>query len=104
MVRMQCVANTIIEVKSVPGMDNCTMNVHLLQHLENDVRLHGPLWTHSAFEFESINGHLVRMIHGTHDVQLQVNRSIIELVLVYRNNISIGCHGMAFSYYTSVIC
>ena len=37
------------------------------------MRRHGPLWTHSLFEYESINGYLRRQIHGTHDIEKQVN-------------------------------
>ena len=39
------------------GERSCTINTHLLTHLAKYVRLWGPLWTHSAFGFESKNGH-----------------------------------------------
>lgn len=47
---------------------SCTMNAHLLTHLTKYVRLWGPLWTHSAFGFESKHGHLKNMIHSRSDV------------------------------------
>lgn len=34
---------------------SCTANAHLLSHLSKYVRLWGPLWSHSAFGFESKN-------------------------------------------------
>ena len=33
----------------------CVLNVHLLSHMANFVHLWGPLWTHSAFGFESMD-------------------------------------------------
>ena len=50
------------------GERSCTMNAHLLTHLTKYVRLWGPLWTHSAFGFESKHGHLKNMIHSRSDV------------------------------------
>ena len=48
------------------GDKNCTLNAHLLIHLTKYVRLWGPLWTHSAFGFESMNGYITSMIHSKH--------------------------------------
>lgn len=41
------------------GVENVTTNLHLLRHIANSVRYHGPLWAQSAFGFESNNGLLV---------------------------------------------
>ena len=46
------------------GERSCTANAHLLIHLPKYVRLWGPLWTHSAFGFESKNGHLKYLFHS----------------------------------------
>lgn len=54
------------------GERSCTANSHLLSHLPKYVRLWGPLWTHSAFGFESKNGCLKRMIHGNSDIVYQL--------------------------------
>ena len=43
----------------------CTMNMHSLIHLVSFVKLWGPLWTHSAFSYESMNGSMTRQLHGT---------------------------------------
>ena len=40
------------------GEASCTANAHLLTHLTKYVQSWGPLWTHTAFGFESKNGHL----------------------------------------------
>ena len=58
------------------------MNVHCLLHLVHYVRLYGPLWTHSCFPFESLNGKILKMQHGTHHVALQVCVVGIKLNLI----------------------
>ncbi len=46
------------------GINGCTLNAHSLTHLAHYVRLWGPLWTQSLFGFESMNGHMVSMLHS----------------------------------------
>ena len=46
--------------------------MYSLIHLVHFVRLWGPLWTHSAFGFESANGILKRQVHGTRSILLQM--------------------------------
>ena len=50
------------------GATSCPLNSHLLIHLADYVKLWGPLWTHSAFGFESMNGHMNSMIHSKHRI------------------------------------
>ena len=57
------------------GVQNCTMNVHLVSHLTHYVKLYGPLWTHSCFAFESLNGYLMQLKHGTQHVVTQVQEN-----------------------------
>ena len=49
-----------------------TANVHYLVHLVDNVRALGPLWTHSCFHFEDKNGFLLKLLHGTQNVQFQL--------------------------------
>lgn len=58
------------------GNTSCTLNAHLLIHLTKYVRLWGPLWTHSAFGFESLNGKITGMIHSKHKIADQLCYSI----------------------------
>ena len=51
---------------------SCTANAHLLTHLPKYVRLWGPLWTHSAFGFESKSGSLKHLFHGKSDIVHQL--------------------------------
>lgn len=52
---------------------NIVMNVHLVKHIIDSVRCHGPLWTHSAFCFESFNGVMTKYVNGRTDVLLQIS-------------------------------
>ncbi len=54
------------------GESSCTHNLHLLSHLTKYVRLWGPLWTHSAFGFESKNGQLKHLFHGRNNIVNQL--------------------------------
>lgn len=59
------------------GKSAMTMNVHLISHLVSNVRNNGPLWCTSMFGFESSNGHLVKLFHGTTDVLKQISMKYI---------------------------
>ena len=48
------------------------MNIHQLRHLVYHVRNWGPLWSFSCFGFESLNGDLIVLFHGTRDISEQV--------------------------------
>ena len=58
------------------GNHMCVLNMHLLSHMAHFVRLWGPLWTHSAFAFESMNGHITSMIHSRYEIANQLLFSI----------------------------
>lgn len=58
------------------GVSSCTMNAHCLTHLPYFVRKWGPLWTHSAFSFESMNGTLTNMVHSTKKIAEQLSFSL----------------------------
>ena len=47
-------------------------NVHGLLHLSDVVKNLGPLWSHSCFPFESANGHILKLFHGSQGVKKQV--------------------------------
>ena len=40
--------------------------------LPEDVRNLGPLWTHSTFPFENLNGELLKLFHGTQNIVFQI--------------------------------
>jgi hypothetical protein len=57
---------------SLYGDKGCTANAHSLSHIPKYVRMWGPLWTHSAFGFESKNGHIKNMFHSKSKVTEQL--------------------------------
>lgn len=54
------------------GLDHMTSNLHSLRHLALGVLDFGPLWVTSCFAFESMNGILKSMVHGTKYAELQI--------------------------------
>ena len=59
-----------------------TSNIHQLLHLCDVVRDLGPLWVYSCFTFESLNGELASMFHGTQKVDLQIAKNICTFLKV----------------------
>lgn len=49
-----------------------TANWHSLLQMPEDVRNLGPLWTHSTFPFENLNGELLKLFHGTQNIVFQI--------------------------------
>ena len=55
------------------GDRHMTINIHSLLHLCDDVRDLGPLWSHSCFPFENMNGILKNMYHGSQHIDKQAS-------------------------------
>lgn len=54
------------------GERNMSANIHILLHLPEVVEDLGPLWAHSCFPFETANGELLKLFHGSQSVDKQV--------------------------------
>ena len=63
-----CLTTFYQMVPELYGENACTSNVHSIVHMTRMVKLWGPLWTHSLFGFESMNGHIQKLFHGTRQV------------------------------------
>lgn len=74
-------------VNQIPELyDIChvSFNSHLLTHLGNSVRNWGPLWTHSAFIYENYNQDILKFIHSSQHVALQIcNNYRLKFVVYY---------------------
>lgn len=57
------------------GLRFCSINIHQLLHLPDCVKRLGPLWAFSCFEYENINGQLLKLIHGTGHIDTQITKS-----------------------------
>ncbi|XP_041916006.1 uncharacterized protein LOC121680620 isoform X3 [Alosa sapidissima] len=68
--------NFCSQMADLYGVRYQTANVHLLVHLADSVRALGPLWTHSCFHFEDKNGYLLRLIHGTQNIPMQMVHAV----------------------------
>jgi len=66
---------------SLYGLQNMSYNVHQLLHVADTVENWGPLWTTSAFPFESGNGLLKKLFNGMQGLPLQVSRKFV----IFRN-------------------
>ncbi|KAE8742012.1 hypothetical protein FOCC_FOCC012453 [Frankliniella occidentalis] len=61
---------------AVYGDRELTYNIHQLCHLGLCVQRYGPLFCHSAFPFEDMNGLVARKTHGTTFVDKEIVRNI----------------------------
>lgn len=68
----KCLKNFVIYAVPLYGQEYITYNMHLLTHLARAVELYGPLWSVSAFPFESHNGALKNSFNGTQHVPAQI--------------------------------
>ena len=103
------------------GIKILTMNIHQLRHLVYHVRNWGPLWSFSCFGFESLNGDLKVLFHGTRDMSEQVCSNRVFTVRMhflinakfwpYRwfstslqwmgFNLQVDCHPRVWNWWTS---
>lgn len=73
-----CLTKFVIQVEELYGLECCSFNVHQLIHLAQSVRNCGPLWSNSAFIFESNNHVLHKLFHGTQYVPKQIVESFVR--------------------------
>ncbi|XP_064472537.1 uncharacterized protein LOC135387052 [Ornithodoros turicata] len=62
----------VCDAQLLYGNEFMTFNVHQLLHLPKCVKKMGPLWAHSCFPFESMNGRLLKLITAAKGVPLQI--------------------------------
>ena len=49
-----------------------TLNLHQLVHLVDCVKHTGPLFSNNCFIFEDLNGYIIKHVHGTQSVEMQL--------------------------------
>ncbi|XP_066933614.1 uncharacterized protein [Clytia hemisphaerica] len=54
------------------NLGKCGLNVHNLYHLCDYVEWWGPAWCWSCFGFESLNGEVLKRVHGTKNTTKQI--------------------------------
>ena len=68
--------NFCSQMSGLYGERYMTANIHLLFPLRDSVRALRPLWTHSCFHFEDKNGYILRLIHGTQNIPVQMVNAV----------------------------
>ena len=71
------------------GIEACTINVHL-SHLTMFVKYWGPLWTQSAFSFESKHGQIKQFFHARFAIyeQLLSNVDAVHTLQIFRHQLT----------------
>ncbi|VDP42582.1 unnamed protein product [Schistosoma margrebowiei] len=70
--------NFLKEYEWCYGSESLGYNVHLLQHLPDDVRSHGPLHSFSGFSFESYMRQIQKSVHNGYAVTKQAAQLYVE--------------------------
>uniref|UniRef100_A0A7M5XKF2 Transposase domain-containing protein n=4 Tax=Clytia hemisphaerica TaxID=252671 RepID=A0A7M5XKF2_9CNID len=59
------------------------LNIHNLIHLPLYVEYWGPLWAYSCFGFESLNGSIIKQVHGTKNGSTQIIKTFNALKAIH---------------------
>ncbi|CAG5075370.1 Protein of unknown function [Cotesia congregata] len=74
----------IRDFEQLYGLRYCSINIHLLIHLPDSVKNLGPLWAHTCYESEDLNGQLLKLLHGTWHIDSQLTRSQSQFITMAR--------------------
>lgn len=71
------------------GRRHMSHNIHMISHLPRSVECLGPLWATSCFQFEDMNGRIVKLVHGTRHAGLQIcsNLKVLTQLPLMVNNL-----------------
>ncbi|XP_077258856.1 uncharacterized protein LOC143895532 isoform X2 [Temnothorax americanus] len=72
------------ECPTLYGLQFCSINIHQILHLPDCVRRLGPLWVYSCFPYEDINGKILKLVHGTTNIESQIASAHIFLIKMRR--------------------
>jgi len=62
----------VSEFEALYGETELTYNLHQVLHVILNVQRWGPIWSNSAYMFESFIGTLAKMIHGPKHIEKEV--------------------------------
>lgn len=63
------------EFEILYGPQFCSINLHHLLHLPDTMRQLGPLFAHTCYEYEDLNGQMLKLVHGTTHIDTQISKS-----------------------------
>lgn len=87
---------------SLYGDQHMSANIHQLLHLGDTVRQLGPLWVYSCFSFESVNGQLVKLFHGTQNPVIQIANAISSMLKIPALSEKLVVGSPAYNFYTKL--
>ncbi len=94
----------VLLTESLYGKQEVSYNIHLLTHLAESVRRHGPLSLTSTFVFEGHNGRLLKLFNGTQHVPLQITQNLARLKeLKILSRVYIAEDSLAHEYVSSTL-
>lgn len=65
------------DIETLYGVRHMSHNMHMLLHLSRCVQNLGPLHMTSCYKFEDMNGRVLRFVHGSRHVALQIHTNLI---------------------------
>ena len=74
------------QVEPLYGKKFMRYNTHLLLHIPLYIKNYGSLWAWSAFPFETFNGVIKKLFHGTQSVLQQMSKSYSRLRFLKNNS------------------
>lgn len=90
--------------ESLYGKHEISFNIHLLTHLAESVRRHGPLSLMSTFVFEGHNDRLLKLFNGSQHVPLQITQNLARLKeLKILSRVYIAEDSLAHEYVSSLL-
>ena len=87
-----CLTEFVAKFQILYGLRYCTLNLHQLVHLVDQVRQLGALWTHACFTFEDKIRVILKFIHGSQSIDSQIitavsfTQKIPELIENFAND------------------
>lgn len=81
----QALTKFVKGVEELYGQKKMVYNVHLLLHLVQNVKRFGALWAWSNFPFESYNGFIKSLYHGTQWIPEQIIKTYNRLAYLKQN-------------------
>ena len=67
-----CLIEFVEKFQILYYLRHCTLNLHQLIHLVDQVRQLGALWTHACFTFEDKVRVILKFIHGSQSIDSQI--------------------------------
>ena len=72
------------QLQTLYGLRFCSINVHQILQYSDLVEELEPLWVYTCFEYEDLNGQLLRLVHGTNYIDTQIANSQNQFIAMIK--------------------